>query len=391
MKKIVALFMVCAMAFSLCASAKSKTSYIFSPVQFQPHNASQAYDGELAITIPLIYKGTLKWTGWTIKYFKGGRKACVDDLKLTPDLYMTICQPCIACWPCTSVPKSADQATIAYDDTAKGDPTAKPITRWNLYIVFSGKKVTFIKKIDLIPLGDEIIFFAGSKNGIATVQYYAADGKALYTPSVQFMLAGKKDYYSFKALTGYFDGSAWGPVLYWDKKNDEKAQEEAISTKTTSYKLTTVGSFTGALNVGTVGNLAAFTAIDLTEGAAGVPNAYHMNGAVSLKRDKSLTKAAWNQVFSVEISSSSGKYIDDEQCVTPGGSCEEYFLGDDSDEFDAYLEDKYSKTLDQITTAPYDEEQETLTLQNVFFDSYIDLYFSQSMINEQAWTDLGGE
>ena len=338
MKKIVALFMACAMMLSMSAFAKkgSSAKLYFSKPQFQvSHTTTTKYNGYPALTFPLVYTGSVKFTGWIVS---DGIKKCVQDEKITPDLIMTICQPCIDCYPCVVVPTMASEEPALVAEPAK-DP--QPITAWNLYVVVNykdgKKKATFVEKIDLIAAGT--VFFTGQLGKEPGVIQYLTD-------KAQLLVGGKKSDYSFTYYQTTFGGTedgGWDGEYSWD--------ESTTASSSSKGYIKSIAELKGSLNL----------ADAIGDGAG-----FQLNGAVTLKRDAKLTDMAVKAIFTTTATSKSSKNWED--CGGDAGHCEQYFQADGNyDFFDEYVEDKYSKTLD-------DDIAYSDTLDTLYEDIYAAIY-----------------
>jgi hypothetical protein len=356
MKKIVALFMVCAMALSLTASAKgSSAKMYFSRGQFQPsHKNATKFNGFPALTFPLVYTGSVKFTGWIVNCEE---KNCVVDEKITPDLIMTICQPCIDCFTCVVVPAEATGEPETIEEPVEGPQS---ITAWNLYAIvnykFGKTKYTYIRKINLIAAG--AVFFtgaAGTKPGV--IQYLSEDGKAM------MLLGGKKSDYTFTYYQTTFGGTAddgsWDGSLSWD--------DTTTANSSTKGYIKSFAELKGSLNL----------ADPISEDdCAG----YQLNGDVSLKRDAKLTGMAVKAIFTT-----SAKAVKNwEDCGGDAGYCEQYFISGDEDYFDEYLVDKYKKTLDDSSIELVD------AIDDLYEGIYLAIY-DKELVTEASGDDEGGE
>ena len=171
----------------MCLTAFAGPKVYFNKHQFQlSHKAETDYNGKPSLTFPLVYSGSVQFTGWNINSQKA---VCVDDEKFTPALYMTICQPCIDCFTC--VPIQSEAMATPQEIV---EPAVEPnkITAWNLYVVVNYKegkvKKTYIRKVSLIDVG--VGFFTGAAGqGIGAVQYVGE--------KAQLLLSGKKSDYKF--------------------------------------------------------------------------------------------------------------------------------------------------------------------------------------------------
>lgn len=356
MKKIVALFMVCAMALSLTASAKgSSAKMYFSRGQFQPsHKNETKFNGFPALTFPLVYTGSVKFTGWLVNCEE---KNCVVEEKITPDLIMTICQPCIDCFTCVVVPAEATGEPEIIEEPVEGPQS---ITAWNLYAIvnykFGKTKYTYIRKINLIEAG--AVFFtgaAGTKPGV--IQYLSEDGKAM------MLLGGKKSDYTFTYYQTTFGGTqddgSWDGTLSWD--------DTTTANSSTKGYIKSFAELKGSLNL----------ADPLSEDdCAG----YQLNGDVTLKRDAKLTGMAVKAIFTTSAKAAKNW----EDCGGDAGYCEEYFISGDEDYFDEYLYDKYKKTLDDSSIELVD------TIDDLYEGIYLAIY-DEELVIEASGDDEGGD
>jgi len=350
MKKIVALFMACAMALSLTASAAKKSKLFFSRGQFQPsHKSATKFNGFPALTFPLVYTGSVKFTGWIVNCEE---KNCVVEEKITPDLIMTICQPCIDCFTCVVVPTEASAEPLLLEEPVEAPES---ITAWNLYAIvnykFGKTKYTYIRKINLIAAG--AVFFtgaAGTKPGV--VQYLSEDGKAM------MLLGGKKSDYTFTfyqtTFGGVADDGSFDGNFTWD--------DTTTASSSTKGYIKSFAELKGSLNI-------ADTISE--DDCAG----YQLNGDVTLKRDAKLTNMAVNAIFTTSAKAAKNW----EDCGGDAGYCEQYFISGEEDYFDEYLSDKYKKTLDDSSIELVD------TVDDVYEGIYLAIY------DEELVTEASGE
>ncbi len=348
------LTLIAAVAMSLTLSAAE--SNFFNRAQFQGIDSAEA--GTYALTVPLVYKGSLSLEGWFVgdaDITRSNERCIVSEVESDLPLYMTICQPCIDCLPCTMLALKAttDGAPAQFenvDEAAEDGEFVKdlrnPITVWNLYTVFkekwAGKEYVSIQKIDL--LDTEIFqanFFTGTSKGKA-----AAGARSV---SYNFLMTGKKNDFKFKFLPATF---AYGPdsVTHEDRAIWTVAEG---AKKDTAY-IKSVKSFEGT-----------FSVADFTTGEAGVgkdedgnevswndyAEAFQMVGNVKLSRNSSLSKDFVEEAFTATlIKAAEGKGWEncDQDEILPAAYCEAIFApGATYDLFDLYLiADEYEKYYD---------------------------------------------
>lgn len=173
---------------------------VFSRSQFQSHRTQNV--GASALTVPLIYKGSPSFNGWT--QAREDEHTCeVDKQKNSFEIFMSICQPCIDCFPCEELPLfESGINTPATIDKIGNDAEVNPITRWNLYIVKRQNTDVNIYKINLLD-DKNAMFFTGSdssRNGTAYIQYFMNDD---FKMSQNF--AGKKNNFKFAYYESTYD------------------------------------------------------------------------------------------------------------------------------------------------------------------------------------------
>ena len=251
MKKLFVLFVAVAATISLSA----KTIVYFSRPQFQwsayksvetelAKPTGDAADFDLQVTAPFVYKGTVALKGdWVVEpddqlLSKSGRQSakCIIEPKVSWPAIMTLCQPCIDCYPCEVMQQDdtagAPHAPIlpdaddSYDGIKEDNTWGKPgwITNWNLYVVYDistkkDDKHAYIAKINLLD-GGFATFFTGPKGKNLHARY----GEA----STYFVLTGAKSAYTFEfyeKLLGV-DGD-W----YETSNTTTKAKAEIMSAK----------------------------------------------------------------------------------------------------------------------------------------------------------------
>ena len=222
---------------------------------------------------------------------------------------MTMCQPCIDCYPCRMVETEASD--VALDMQGYGQAAVDPgkITKWNLYIIKEDKKnkAVTIFKIDLAE-NQEAAFFTGSAKG-------EADAKGVAEPT--FFMTGKKSDYKFS----YLDAVMTSPEGDWDVTG---------AGKKTAY-IKSVSAFTGSFIT---------AAVDKDN-----ETAQNVGATVKLTRNASLTGEAFKGVFGAEVKKNS-KNWDDCTVEIPASVCEAYYTQEwnaNADGLDAYLNKAYEK------------------------------------------------
>ncbi len=346
MKKAFTFVVAIAMTLALTASAKTGP-LLFNRPQFQHHEYNCTMDyAKLLLTVPMVYKGTLNLTEDKLtdngqetwercdeadiancktapKNFETHCCYIVDTNKNTVPIFMTICQPCIDCFPCTSLPKGdgTDKTPVAFPgDLYSCQATPGWITKWNLYYVDVDKKnkTTDVYKVNLLDY--EVEFFTGKAKKAEAFMFIADYG--------DLFLAGKKSDYTFKFQTGYLnDGLDW----------EQPANAKEAKKKYTAY-IKSLNSISGSASI-SGGDVELNKNCDESwEHNVSV----NKNVSFKLTRDASLTKKAITSCFTAELPA---KVKNWEDCFDPipASYCEEYFLADEEDVFDAYLNGKYNK------------------------------------------------
>lgn len=295
MKKFLALILTAAMA----VSASAATQLLFNRAQFQPFFATEA---GWQLTVPFIYKGTLTYNGINaydddrltveaeIKANEQGTLCEVDDFKKSLPLYMTICQPCIDCYPCTQLGKGTGSAVEF--ETFGSQAEVGTITVWNLYVLDGAD----VYKIDLLDRTIASEFFTGAPKKEAFVM---VDVKNFFTT-----MTGKKSDYKFVYLNAEYDGQTW---------NGRGGKQTAYIKSVTSFK-------------GIVAEARMFG-----ENGAGLAG-FQFTGTIKLTRNAALTKWAVNAAFGADVAVT-GKNWEDCSVLNPASICEEV-LSDDNDSFD---------------------------------------------------------
>ena len=356
MKKALASVVAIAMTLAVTASAKS-TTLLFNRPQFQPHqytcdinvNGVQGKNDEVLevekvlLTVPLVYKGSVALTidslnndgteAWNIceiedpdvakcKVNKDKEIHCcykIDTTKLTVPVFMTICQPCIDCFPCYALEKEQSDVPIAFvDDKFYCEAQPGKITKWNLYYVFQNKKAkwTEIDKFNLLEDDYNATFFTGKPSTKPGFMYIGGYG--------DLFLTGKKSDYSFKYTVAYIDATG-----NWEGAGKTKSETAYIKSLAAMSGATTISGINAELNDNCVDPWDA----DVSEKIA---------ASFKLTRDASLTKKAITATFST-VFAKAGKNWEDCDVDTPASYCEEYFMAEAGDNFDDYLDGQYNK------------------------------------------------
>lgn len=343
MKKALASVVAIAMTLAVTASAKS-TSLLFNRPQFQPaqYTCAMENDGDIEkvlLTVPLVYKGTVALTidtlnndgteTWnrcenldpaTCKPDKVKETHCcykIDTTKQTIPVYMTICQPCIDCFPCQALENELSDAPLAFD-TYYCEAEPGKVTKWNLYYVFQDKKKkeTEINKFNLLDDAYEATFFTGKKGTKPGFMYIGAYG--------DLFLNGKKSDYSFKYTEAFLDAAG-----NWETSGALKTQTAYVKSLASVSGATTISGVNADLD-------------DDCDVAWDIEVSEKIAANFKLTRDASLTKKAVTETFSTTFAKK-GKNWEDCDVDTPASFCEEYFFADAGDKFDDYLDGQYGK------------------------------------------------
>ena len=344
MKKALASVVAIAMALATTASAKS-SSLLFNRPQFQTAEFTCATDAaKLQLTVPLVYKGSVALTiealenagneNWnscedldeeTCKATKTTESHCCYDFdseKKTLPIFMTICQPCIDCFPCTALPLYLSDEPVEFNEYyCAARPGA--ITKWNIYFIDQNKKAkeTTIKKFNLLDDAYKATFFTGKRGATKGFMYIGGYG--------DLFLAGKKSDYSFKYYEAYLTSS-----FDWDNKGALKSQTAYVKSLASMTGSTTISGDNSELEAD------CDFVWDAEDGE--VPVSSKIAASFKLTRDASLTKKAVTAVFST-VFAKKGKNWEDCNVDTPASYCEEYFLAETGDKFDDYLDGQYDK------------------------------------------------
>jgi hypothetical protein len=354
MKKLFVLFVAVAATISLSA----KTILYFSRPQFQwsaykdvesvlAKPTGDSSDFDVQVTAPFVYKGTIALKGdWIVepddqKLTKSARQnaKCIIEPKVSWPAIMTLCQPCIDCYPCEAMPQNATggaaltpilpDADDSYDGITETNTWGKPgsITNWTLYVGYDistkkNHKVALFAKIDLLSDG-AAEFFTGPKGKNLYVRYDELNS--------HFVLTGAKSAYTFE-----FFERLLGKDGEWQNTDNTatKAKAEIMSAKALNGTIYYT-SVNPAHDYGTdlVGN-GMYEILDLA-------------GTVKLSRDNTLTKNAVTRSFGVEASKVSSKWS---ECMIDENAafCEDYFANVFEEEYftKAYPEKKYSDGVD---------------------------------------------
>ena len=361
MKKLLVLFV--AVAATITLSAKSK--YFFNRAQFQWSSAPEtvaafADEYDVQLTVPFVYKGTVSLKAdWAVEpameelamATRQGAK-CVINLKSNVPAVMTICQPCIDCYPCDVLDvadKSADgtpqagikaKANIKYTGIKPDNKFGQPgwITIWNLYLVTEvnkkAKEVS-VSKINLLADENKGLFFTGAKGKNIYVKAASED------KSFQLQLTGAKSDYKFKYYERLLtvDGD-------WDN--------EVGNTEKTAY-IKSAKALNGSIyfNNNYKDTYTADTTADQVE-------VLDVAGTVKLTRDSSWTGKAIKSAFAAEIAKEA-KNWDDCTVITDAATCEEYFYSVFEDDYFGAAYKKYDveiveETAAEFFAAEYDKE-----------------------------------
>lgn len=302
-KYIISLIIVfCAMS----AFAGQKTTLLFNRPQFQLRRADASYDGKPALTVPLVYAGDLRLNDVYAEDDSLEDGCFVQTSMATYPMYMTMCQPCLDCYPCTQL--GVQDGVQLIDGAATGE-NASPmaITRWNLYILDLDKKA---KKLDIYKLpiaSSDPVFFTGnsSSNGQAFAQYVE--------PTAGFAMAGKKNDYKFK----YLDATL-GADYSW--KVNGNGTSTAYIKSVTKWE-------------GLCINWLAFNDYGDTDPLF---YGYHSAGVIKLTRNASLTNTMVKNAFSSVVHTTSNNW-EDCSLDTPASYCEALFTSEVGDKMDEYL------------------------------------------------------
>ena len=347
MKKLLVLFVAVAATITLSA----KSMYYFNRTQFQWSSNPAKFDALVAaddnydvqLTVPFVYKGTVTLKGdWaveppleTLSLSARQNAACLVSLKKTScPAIMTLCQPCIDCYPCDvldvedksedGLPKdtASDKAGVGkkYTGIKPANDFGQPgwITIWNLYLVTEvnkkDKEVTVIK-INLLSDDNKGLFFTGAKGKNIYVKASDADR------TVQLQLTGAKNDYKFKYYERYLtkDGS-WGDIDDDVKQSTAYIKSAKALNGTIYYSNNYLATYTGD------------TTADQVE-------VLDVAGTVKLTRNNGLTADAIKGAFGAEAEVIA-KNWDDCTIVVDAETCEQYF----ADVFeDAYFGSAYKK------------------------------------------------
>ena len=380
MKKTLASVVAIAMSLAATVSAKS-TALLFNRYQFQPaeYTCMMNYP-KVLLTVPLVYKGTVATQIENLEFNDKQNeqtdvwKRCdggfiltinaqnvitsckpedttkeyylcykVDQSKLSTPIFMTICQPCIDCFPCTTLPLLASDVPTPFNASpaAEGDYAdimcnAMPgnITKWNIYyvlenLVYNGianEKQLEIDKFNLLDQDYASAFFTGRKG--------AAPG-IIYIDGYKLFLTGKKSDYSFKYTEAFINANGM-----WNY------DEDAAKFVTGTAYVKSIAAMTGTALVS--GQRDAFVAptdkdgipIGIQWDGGQEPLTQNIIANFKLTRDAALTKRAIEDTFRVTFAKK-GKNWEDCNIAEDASYCEEYFTVEKGDKFDEYLEGQY--------------------------------------------------
>lgn len=321
MNKVLAFIMVCAMALSLSAASKTTQSVLlFNRWQFQ-HAKAQAGITFDALTVPMVYKGSFDIEGWFVwdndndKIESMDNDCLVDDVKLNLPMYMTMCQPCIDCFPCTMLGTQQTQYQTPAEVASASPAVVGDITRWNIYVVQSNKKQkwAYVWKLNVLDAAaaNGAYFFTGAQKGKAVFQYSLNNGS--------FFLTGNKSDYTFKFYNAEFDFARIGS---WTWTNP-------VGNKATAY-IKSVSSFEGDYALAEMWHQVS------EEDYVG----YQFEGTIKLNRDAALTKSFIDKAFSGSFTTYIGQGWEDcipDTSVKPN-YCEYQFNAWTEDENDSWLD-----------------------------------------------------
>lgn len=356
MKKLLVLFVAVAATITLSA----KSIYYFNRTQFQWSSNPAKFDELVAanadydvqLTVPFVYKGKIAFKAdWAAEpaledLSMGARqsaKCLILNKKATLPAVMTLCQPCIDCYPCDvldiedksadGLPKDAasDKAGVGkkYTGIAPDNSFGQPgwITIWNLFIVVDvnkkDKEVT-VAKINLLADDNKGLFFTGSKGKNVYVKAGDADGK------VRLQLTGAKSDYKFKYYERYLkvDGN-WGDI------------DDDVKTATAYIKSAKALNGTIYYNNKYQDTYTADTTADQIE-------VLDVAGTVKLTRDASWTGKAIKGAFSAEVAKIA-KNWDDCTIVNDADNCEDYFVNAFEDAYFGAAYKKYDVAVEEFT------------------------------------------
>ena len=359
MKKLLVLFVAVAATITLSA----KTLYWFNRTQFQWSSNPTKFDELVAanadydvqLTVPFVYKGTVTLKAdWAVEpaledlamSTRAGAK-CLINQKANLPAIMTLCQPCIDCYPCDvldvedksgdGLPKDGASAkagegkkyTGIKPDNSFGQPGW--ITIWNLYLVTKvdkkNKEVT-VQKINLLADENKGLFFTGAKGKNVYVKA-ATDDKTF-----QLQLSGAKSDYKFKYYERYLktDGS-WGDI------------DDDVVSATAFIKSAK------ALN-GTLYYNNDFKATYTGDTTADQVEVLDVLGTVKLTRNATLTGKAIKGAFGSETAKIA-KNWDDCTIVADADNCEDYFYAVFEEEYFGAAYKKYEPNIEEATPADF--------------------------------------
>jgi len=379
MNKVFSLFMICAMAVSLTAA----DTLFFNRYQFQPGKGTYntgtdaKYVKDLAaLTVPFVYSGNLKLTGYGaaddewINYELTDGDCFVGKNTLNVPIYMTICQPCLDCYPCTVLGQEDEIRVLDNEAKVGTQALVGSVTRWNLYLVEKWKdddrkeNVT-LYKVNLMTTQNNVdsVFFTGRKgsgnDSNAFAQYRGVDNHG-YTTNIAMM--GKKNDYKFNYTVAKLQKNNPDDVDWvWEvvKSNGKEVKETAYIKSPTKFD----GVFCVAAMYGnfidhpivypqftaphepTDYNQITKATYDQT---VGVYYGFQFCGEIKLTRNASMTKAAITGAFGVTKPKAVSNWEDCDE-VIPANYCEQYFKADPTvyDKMDEYLEDKVFKSYEK--------------------------------------------
>jgi len=326
-----------ACAFAAAAAATTEDVLQFSHLQFQPHS----YKSETAdylLTVPLVYKGSISTKLEGIakvapapaeSYDKN--LECVDSTKGSMPVYMTMCQPCLDCFPCQELGAASNDKPLTITKVG-ADVTVEDekITKWNMYYVNTykedGVKQADIYKVDMIGAGYK--FFTGSLKANALI--FDEDD---HDNEFNLWLSGKRSELTFK----YYES-----LLVED--GGDMTWSNPVTTESSTAYISSMSSIKGIYNC-LLKNDDLAPYIDLCVKA---------ETTFKMSRNSSLTMKAIKSVFTGKttyVPSGNKHWQDcgeDEYDYEPASFCEAYFTTGTAveDDFDKYLVNEAYKNYD---------------------------------------------
>jgi len=348
MKKFFAFLMIVAMASTLSATVYNQ--FFFNRNQFQGYNATE---GAYQLTVPFAYEGTISVSGYKANdndiftkegVIDGDADCVVASVRGNIPVFMTICQPCMDCYPCSELLQQKGEGDKPFVYAAvKDESISGYITRWNLYLVNvdSKEKTADIYKFNLLNPQDageakESVFYTGQKRENAYIQIKSDLGNAV--------MVGKKADYTFRYYNAKL--AVANGILNDDAQNWASIEK----TLNTAY-IKSVASFQGNYCLAQMLDTSLYTAELI-----GAPDyqlfGFQLCGTVNLNRNTSVTSQLLSDAYGVPAqqgASSSGNW---EDCSTPtvddANYCEVVIKDSKTtdDNFDAWLKETKYKGYD---------------------------------------------